>query len=75
MKVMDTGPGIPTEKLGSVFDRFFRLDQARTPGEETSGTGLGLAIVKAIVELHQGTVAAVNRSDGGATFQVSLPGG
>jgi len=75
MKVMDTGPGIPTEKLGSVFDRFFRLDQARTPGEETSGTGLGLAIVKAIVELHQGTVAAANRSDGGATFEVSLPGG
>lgn len=73
IEVMDSGPGIPTENLESVFDRFFRLDQARTSGQETSGTGLGLAIVKAIVELHKGEVSAANRPNGGAIFRVSFP--
>ena len=73
LEVVDTGPGIPPEKLESVFDRFFRIDEARTPGAETSGTGLGLAIVKAIVDLHGGAVSAVNRPGGGAVFRVNLP--
>jgi two-component system OmpR family sensor kinase len=73
LEVMDTGPGIPPEKLESVFDRFFRIDEARTPGAETSGTGLGLAIVKAIVDLHEGEVSAENRPCSGALFRVSLP--
>jgi signal transduction histidine kinase len=73
LEVTDTGPGIPAEKLRSVFDRFFRIDEARTSGEETSGTGLGLAIVKAIVELHRGSVSADNRPGGGAVFRVTLP--
>lgn len=72
LEVTDTGPGIPAEKLRSVFDRFFRIDEARTSGEETSGTGLGLAIVKAIVEMHGGSVSADNRPDGGAVFRVTL---
>jgi two-component system OmpR family sensor kinase len=72
LEVMDTGPGIPPEKLQSVFNRFVRIDEARTSGEETSGTGLGLAIVKAIVELHGGTVSADNRPAGGAVFRVTL---
>lgn len=59
--------------LNSVFDRFFRLDRARTSGQETSGTGLGLAIVKAIVELHEGMVSVANRPKGGAIFRVSVP--
>ncbi|MFH1763046.1 MAG: ATP-binding protein [Gemmatimonadota bacterium] len=75
LAVMDSGPGIPPGTLESVFDRFFRIDEARTPGAETSGTGLGLAIVKAIVELHGGTVSAGNRSVGGAVFRVTLPAG
>jgi two-component system sensor histidine kinase BaeS len=72
LEVVDTGPGIPAEKLRFVFDRFFRIDDARTSGEETSGTGLGLAIVKAIVELHGGSVSADNRPGGGAVFRVTL---
>jgi len=73
LEVRDTGPGIPPDQLGAVFDRFFRIDEARTPGAETSGTGLGLAIVKAIVDLHGGSVSAVNRQGGGAVFTVTLP--
>jgi two-component system OmpR family sensor kinase len=73
LSVQDTGPGIPPHRLESIFDRFVRIDEARTSGTETSGTGLGLAIVKAIVTLHGGTVTAENRSGGGALFRVTLP--
>jgi len=71
--VEDSGPGIPPEKLESVFDRFVRIDEARTSGGDTSGTGLGLAIVKAVVVLHQGMVSVENTPDGGALFRVTLP--
>jgi len=73
LEVMDTGPGIPPDQLESVFDRFFRIDEARTSGAETSGTGLGLAIVKAIVNLHGGQVSVENQACGGAVFRVTLP--
>jgi len=73
LQVADTGPGIPEDQLGRVFDRFFRIDEARTSGGETSGTGLGLAIVKAIVDLHGGEVVASNDAGGGAVFRVTLP--
>jgi len=73
LEVSDTGPGIPPDKLDAVFDRFFRIDEVRTLGSETSGTGLGLAIVKAIAELHGGSVVASNRAGGGALFRVTLP--
>lgn len=73
LEVADTGPGIPRDKLERVFDRFFRIDEVRTPGGETSGTGLGLAIVRAIVDLHGGEVVAFNRTGGGAVFRVTLP--
>jgi two-component system OmpR family sensor kinase len=73
VEVRDTGPGIPPDQVESIFDRFFRIDEARTPGSETSGTGLGLAIVKAIVDLHGGSVSAANRPEGGAVFRVTLP--
>jgi two-component system phosphate regulon sensor histidine kinase PhoR len=68
--VADSGPGIPPEDLGRVFERFYRVDKSRsTPG----GTGLGLAIVKHLVELHGGTATASNRREGGALFTVRLP--
>jgi two-component system, OmpR family, sensor kinase len=72
LQVADRGPGIPIEDIGQVFDRFYRVDRARTAGE-TGGTGLGLAIVRAIVEAHGGTVRVANRSTGGAVFTAVLP--
>ena len=68
--VSDAGPGIPSEDLTRVFERFYRVDKARSrPG----GTGLGLAIVRHLVALHGGTAFASNRPEGGAQFTVSLP--
>ena len=68
--VADSGPGIPSEDLTRVFERFYRVDKSRSrPG----GTGLGLAIVKHLVELHGGEAIAANRPEGGAMFTVKLP--
>ena len=68
--VADSGPGIPEEDLGRVFERFYRVDKSRSrPG----GTGLGLAIVKHLVELHGGEARAENAARGGAVFTVTLP--
>jgi two-component system, OmpR family, phosphate regulon sensor histidine kinase PhoR len=70
--VADSGPGIPQEDLGRVFERFYRVDKSRSrPG----GTGLGLAIVKHLVELHGGEARAENAASGGAVFTVTLPVG
>ena len=69
--VDDTGEGVPPEKLARIFDRFFRVDEART-GEQ-SGSGLGLAIVRDAVEKHGGTVTAENRESGGMRFLLSFP--
>jgi two-component system phosphate regulon sensor histidine kinase PhoR len=70
LTVSDNGPGIPTEHLTRVFERFYRVDKSRArPG----GTGLGLAIVKNLVNVLQGDVTAANQPDGGAMFTVKLP--
>ncbi|MCC8356262.1 MAG: HAMP domain-containing histidine kinase [Oscillospiraceae bacterium] len=66
IEVSDTGPGIPEEQIGSIYDPFFT-----TKGER--GTGLGLAICQKIVEAHKGTIAAANRPEGGAVFSIRLP--
>jgi two-component system phosphate regulon sensor histidine kinase PhoR len=72
ISVSDSGPGIPSDDLSRVFERFYRVDKSRSrPG----GTGLGLAIVKHLVELHGGQAAAENRAEGGARFTISLPAG
>jgi len=72
--VADQGPGIPESELTRVFERFYRVDKARSRGErDPGGTGLGLAIVKHLVELHGGKVTAGNRREGGAIFTIELP--
>jgi two-component system phosphate regulon sensor histidine kinase PhoR len=73
--VSDHGPGIPMADLDRVFERFYRVDKARSRGgKDPGGTGLGLAIVKHLIELHGGKVSAANRPEGGAVFTVDLPG-
>ena len=66
-EVADKGPGIPTDKLEKVFDKFERLDHSK------EGTGLGLAITKDIVELHKGRIWAESLPGRGSTFVVVLP--
>ncbi|MGH8992670.1 MAG: sensor histidine kinase, partial [Acidimicrobiia bacterium] len=69
--VRDRGPGLDTEALEHVFDRFWRGDRARTG----PGTGLGLSIVAGIAAEHGGTAAAANVASGGAVFTLRLPSG
>jgi two-component system sensor histidine kinase BaeS len=71
LAVEDTGPGIPTEALGRVFERFYQADPSRSRGKGTSG--LGLSIVRALAEAHGGRAGAENRADGGARLWVELP--
>ena len=69
MRVEDSGIGIPKENQDMVFERFYRVDKARS--RETGGTGLGLAIVKQIVEGHGGKICAYN--DHGLVIVITLP--
>ncbi len=69
--VTDDGPGIPPESLGRVFERFYRVDRARS--RESGGTGLGLAIVKHIVQAHGGEVGVKSELQKGTTFTFTLP--
>jgi len=69
--VSDDGPGIPPEALDRVFERFYRVDRARS--RETGGTGLGLAIVKHIVQAHGGEAWVKSELQKGATFYFTLP--
>ncbi|MGK7935259.1 MAG: sensor histidine kinase [Xenococcaceae cyanobacterium] len=76
IKIKDTGSGIPQSALPYIFDRFYRLDPARTHNQEiatATGSGLGLAIAKAIVENHQGKITVESVLDRGTTFMVTLP--
>lgn len=72
LDVLDSGPGIPEEDLGRVFERFYRADPARTQGP-AGGFGLGLSIAAWIVEAHGGTIEALRRSEGGTEMLVRLP--
>jgi PAS domain S-box-containing protein len=69
--VRDFGPGIASEHLGRIFERFYRVDKARS--RESGGTGLGLAIVRHIVHAHGGHVRAESELGAGATLYFTLP--
>ena len=71
ISVHDDGPGIPVEAVQRVFERFYRVDKART--REEGGTGLGLSIVKHIVECHGGKVWVKSPPEQGTTFYFTLP--
>ena len=69
--VKDTGVGIPEEDAKHIFDRFYRVDKARS--RETGGTGLGLSIVRQMVQLHRGEIKVDSVFGKGSTFTVTLP--
>ena len=71
LTIMDNGPGIPKEDQPHIFDRFYRVDKARS--RDTGGTGLGLSIVNQLVLMHGGTVSVQSDEGHGSTFIVELP--
>jgi two-component system, OmpR family, sensor histidine kinase CpxA len=71
LRVSDSGPGVPPDALGKLFEPFYRLDDAR--GRLTGGVGLGLAITERAVRFHGGKVSAFNRAEGGLMVEIRLP--
>lgn len=71
LTVADRGLGIPARDLERIFERFYRVDRARS--RDTGGTGLGLAIVRHVVQNHQGEVSVASREGEGTTFVLRLP--
>ncbi len=73
ISVRDDGPGIPAEAMARIFERFYRVDKARS--REQGGTGLGLAIVKNVVQAHGGEVRVESAAGRGTEFFIMLPAG
>jgi signal transduction histidine kinase len=71
LMVRDTGPGIPPEHLPHVFERFYRVDSARSRAE--GGAGLGLSICRWIAEAHGGSISVESAPGRGSTFTVRIP--
>jgi signal transduction histidine kinase len=71
VKVEDSGIGIPQEAQEKIFERFYRVDKARS--RETGGTGLGLSIVKNIIVMHKGSIKLYSKEDEGTTFTIRIP--
>ena len=71
LSVTDNGPGIPTEHLAKVFDRFYRVDPAHKG--ESKGAGLGLSIAQWAAKAHDGEIGLAPNPGGGCTFWIRLP--
>ena len=71
IKVADSGIGIPEEYQSHVFERFYRVDKARS--RETGGTGLGLAITRKVILMHRGAIRLVSKEEEGSTFTMRIP--
>ncbi|MCM3764580.1 cell wall metabolism sensor histidine kinase WalK [Neobacillus niacini] len=71
IRVADTGPGIPAEKLPHIFDRFYKADASRSRSE--SGTGLGLSIAKGYIEAHGGVITVESQVGRGTVFLITIP--
>lgn len=71
VKVADSGIGIPTEEQGQIFERFYRVDKARSRG--TGGTGLGLSITKKAILMHNGEIRLYSKEGEGSTFTIRIP--
>ena len=71
VKVADSGVGIPEELKEHIFERFYRVDKARS--RETGGTGLGLAITKNVIQLHHGAIKVDTKLGEGTVFTVRIP--
>ncbi len=72
IQVADSGEGIPKDKIGRIFERFYQVESGST--RRHKGTGLGLALVKEIVEAHRGTVTVKSELGNGTTFTILIPG-
>jgi len=68
--VSDNGIGIPKEERARIFERFYRVDKARS--RESGGTGLGLSIAKEIIDRHQGVLTTVDKEEPGLTVRMEL---
>jgi two-component system sensor histidine kinase CpxA len=73
VRVLDSGPGVPSEALPKIFEPFYRLDDARN--RQTGGAGLGLSIADRAVRLHGGQLRASNRKEGGLQVEIRIPAG
>jgi two-component system phosphate regulon sensor histidine kinase PhoR len=71
LEVEDTGPGIPKEAQSRIFEKFYRVDKARS--RKMGGTGLGLTIVKTIVDKHGGRIEVESEINQGTVMRVLLP--
>jgi signal transduction histidine kinase len=71
ISVTDTGPGIPSDEAGKIFQKFYQLEQPKK--HKAAGTGLGLTISKALVEMHGGKIWTESITGKGTTFSFTLP--
>ena len=71
VKVADSGIGIPEDSVEHIFERFFRVDKARS--REVGGTGLGLSITKNVIQMHHGVIDVESTQGEGTTFSMRIP--